>query len=167
MALATSSSGCAHPPAAPCKPSPSNIYRDRVGKTVEMTGVHHTILKCPERGPDIYVTEQVQTIYPASYQDQISIFDFSMRPSADGGSAFPRPDCSLQPQSRCPHGTNPGRTHRFYTGRAVVPFGTVSACISYWIVSPRQFWKGGHTRNQSILLGFALCHVPTCQHDCF
>ena len=94
-----------------------------------MTGVHHTILKCPERGPDIYVTEQVQTIYPASYQDQISIFDFSMRPSADGGSAFPRPDCPLQPQSRCPHGTNPGRTHRFYTGRAVVPFGTVSACI--------------------------------------
>merc|ERR1719473_708855 len=60
----------------------------------------------------------VQTIYPASYADEISIFDFNMRP---GPSAFPRPDC----QGGCGNvmGTNPGRTHRFYTGKAVVPFG--------------------------------------------
>ena len=34
---------------------------------------------------------------------------------------FPRPDC----QGGCgsSNGTNPGRTHRFYTGKAVVPFG--------------------------------------------
>merc|ERR1712100_785670 len=32
----------------------------------------------------------VQTVYPAEYQDQISIFDFNIRP---GPSVFPRPDC--------------------------------------------------------------------------
>jgi len=78
----------------------------------------------------------IQTIYPVSYQDQISIFDFNMRP---GPSPFVRPDCnaSCAPNPRspweplmhggpcgdCPMGTNPGRTHRFYTGKAVVPFG--------------------------------------------
>jgi len=62
----------------------------------------------------------VQTILPASYAAQISIFDFNMRP---GPSVWPRPDCNLQPPTRCPMGTNPGRTYRFYTGKAVVPFG--------------------------------------------
>lgn len=62
----------------------------------------------------------VQTIYPRAYEDQVSVFDMRMRP---GVSMFPRPDCSLHPQSRCPNGTNPGRTYRFYTGRPVLPFG--------------------------------------------
>jgi len=62
----------------------------------------------------------VQTFLPASYAQEISIFDFNMRP---GPSAWPRPDCTLQPPSRCPNGTNPGRTHRFYTGTPVLPFG--------------------------------------------
>jgi len=63
----------------------------------------------------------VQTIYPASYQDQISIFDFNMRP---GPSPFARPDCMNKANpSACPKGVNPGRTHRFYTGTPVVPFG--------------------------------------------
>lgn len=61
----------------------------------------------------------IQTIYPSSYADQISIFDFNMRP---GPSQWPRPDCPA-PYKNCPKGTNPGRTHRFYTGKAVVPFG--------------------------------------------
>jgi len=61
----------------------------------------------------------VQTIYPASYADEVSIFDFNMRP---GLSSFPRPDCP-KPYSNCTMGTNPGRTHRFYTDKAVVPFG--------------------------------------------
>jgi len=61
----------------------------------------------------------VQTIYQSSYQDEVSIFDFNMRP---GPSAFPRPDCPA-PYKNCVMGTNPGRTHRFYTGKAVVPFG--------------------------------------------
>lgn len=92
----------------------------------------------------------IQTVYPKAYQSDISIFDFHMRP---GQSKFPRPDCFLQPQTRCPRGTNPGaswlltlefvregglicigmpfgvgRTHRFYNGSAVVPFG---AGLSY------------------------------------
>ncbi|GMH87461.1 hypothetical protein TrVE_jg11584 [Triparma verrucosa] len=45
----------------------------------------------------------VQTVYKKEYQDQISIFDFNMRPG--------------------PSGTNPGRTYRFFTGEPVVPFG--------------------------------------------
>lgn len=73
----------------------------------------------------------IQTIYEASYQDQISIFDFGMRP---GPSTFVRPDCKNPcssnhehmhggPCGGCAMGTNPGRTHRFYTGKPVVPFG--------------------------------------------
>merc|ERR1712061_340556 len=61
----------------------------------------------------------IQTVYPASYADQVSIFDFNMRP---GTSLWPRPDCPA-PYKNCTLGTNPGRTHRFYTGRPVVPFG--------------------------------------------
>merc|ERR1711957_813558 len=57
--------------------------------------------------------------YPTAYADQISIFDFNMRP---GPSVWPRPDCPA-PYKDCKLGTNPGRTHRFYTGKAVVPFG--------------------------------------------
>jgi beta-glucosidase-like glycosyl hydrolase len=62
----------------------------------------------------------VQTILPASYAAEISIFDFNMRP---GPSVWPRPDCNIQPPSNCPLGTNPGRTYRFYTGKPVLPFG--------------------------------------------
>ena len=62
----------------------------------------------------------IQTIYPQSYADQVSIFDFNMRP---GPSAFPRPDCNVSASQPCPLGTNPGRTYRFYEGEAVVPFG--------------------------------------------
>jgi len=61
----------------------------------------------------------IQTILPQAYQNQISIFDFNMRP---GPSVWPRPDCKV-PLKQCPNGTNPGRTHRFYTQTPVVPFG--------------------------------------------
>lgn len=56
-----------------------------------------------------------------AYQDQISIFDFNMRP---GPSPFARPDCtdSANPAA-CPRGTNPGRTYRFYVDTPVLPFG--------------------------------------------
>ena len=40
-------------------PSPFNKCRDCVCKSIEMTGFYPTILKCPELGPDIYLTEQV------------------------------------------------------------------------------------------------------------
>lgn len=50
--------------------------------------------------------ERVLTLR-SSYQDQISIFDFNMRP---GPSTFPRPDCTNHNITQCPKGTNPGRT---------------------------------------------------------
>ena len=62
----------------------------------------------------------IQTIYPEAYATQVSIFDFNMRP---GESAWPAPGCTATPPSTCPNGTNPGRTHRFYTGQPVLPFG--------------------------------------------
>ena len=63
----------------------------------------------------------VQTVYKKEYQDQISIFDFNMRP---GPSSFPRPDCTqIDDPDSCERGTNPGRTYRFFTGEPVVPFG--------------------------------------------
>ena len=48
-----------------------------------------------------------QMTYPADYVNQVSMFDFGMRP---GPSAWPP-------------GSNPGRTYRFYTGTPVLPFG--------------------------------------------
>jgi beta-glucosidase-like glycosyl hydrolase len=77
----------------------------------------------------------VQTVYPSAYQDQISIFDFGMRP---GTSPFARPDCTEQDPTKCPRGTNPGRTYRFYTGKPVVPFGFGLSYTSwkYSVASP-------------------------------
>jgi len=69
-------------------------------------------------GKKVPAGRMIQTVYPAEYAAQISIFDFNMRP---GPSLFPRPDCTAK--TGCPLGTNPGRTYRFYTGKAVVPFG--------------------------------------------
>ena len=63
----------------------------------------------------------IQTIYPASYADEISIFDFHMRP---GSSDYARPDCTAKP---CKNGTNPGRTHRFYTGTSSTTM--ISGCF--------------------------------------
>ena len=61
----------------------------------------------------------MQTFYPASFADQVAIVDMNMLP---GPSAFPRPDCP-PPFDGCALGSNPGRTHRFYTGTPVVKFG--------------------------------------------
>jgi len=70
-------------------------------------------------GKKVPAGKTIQTVLPKAYMDMISIFDFNMRP---GPSAWPRPDCA-GPAASCPRGTNPGRTHRFYTGTPVVPFG--------------------------------------------
>lgn len=75
----------------------------------------------------------VQTLLPESFQHELSIFDMNMRP---GVSQFPRPDgagcvpgtkqapCSAgtnngmcTPDVHCENGSNPGRTHRFYSGK--------------------------------------------------
>jgi len=71
-------------------------------------------------GKAVPAGRMLATTYPASYGDEVSIFDFNMRP---GPSAWPRPDCPQEQWGKCKNGTNPGRTYRFYTGEAVVPFG--------------------------------------------
>lgn len=48
-----------------------------------------------------------QMVYPAAYVNQSSLFDMGLRPGASVWPPF----------------TNPGRTHRFYTGKPVLPFG--------------------------------------------
>lgn len=60
-----------------------------------------------------------QMTYPADYVNQVSMFDFGMRP---GPSAWPP-------------GTNPGRTYRFYTGTPVVPFG-FGLSYTTWTYTP-------------------------------
>merc|ERR1719272_1834053 len=64
----------------------------------------------------------IQQILPASFADEVSIFDFGMRP---GPGLWPAPNCSSDPESSegCKNATNPGRTHRFYTGKPTLPFG--------------------------------------------
>jgi hypothetical protein len=92
------------------------LANDKVGAILHVGQPSVTILGVGEIlfGKTSPAGRTVQTIYPGSYTDEISIFDFNMRP---GPSPFPRPDCTGK------NGTNPGRTHRFYTGKAVVPFG--------------------------------------------
>jgi len=98
------------------------LANDKIGAILHVGQPSVTILGVTEilYGDVSPAGRTIQTIYPASYQDQISIFDFGMRP---GPSPFARPDCTNSDPSKCPNGTNPGRTYRFYTGTAVVPFG--------------------------------------------
>ena len=60
-----------------------------------------------------------QTTYPADFVNQVSMWDFGMRP---GPSAWPP-------------GTNPGRTYRFYTGTPVLPFG-FGLSYTTWTYTP-------------------------------
>jgi len=54
-----------------------------------------------------------QTTYPQSFVENLSVFDMHMRP---GPSDYPKPGTKES-------ALNPGRTHRFYTGKPVFPFG--------------------------------------------
>ena len=73
-------------------PSSSNQYRDRVCKNIEMTGVgvYHTILKFPDFGPDIHLTEQVKDFQPyCPYCKQLL---HKHRAKSDGLRPICRPD---------------------------------------------------------------------------
>ena len=72
-------------------------------------------------GKAVPAGRMIQTIYPKSFADEVSIFDFGMRP---GPGLWPAPNCSSDPESSagCPNATNPGRTHRFYTQKPTLPF---------------------------------------------
>lgn len=98
------------------------MSNDKVGAILHVGQPSVTILGVSELlyGDVSPAGRTIQTFYDSSYQDQISIFDFGMRP---GPSPFARPDCTNQDPSQCPNGTNPGRTYRFFTGTPVVPFG--------------------------------------------
>jgi hypothetical protein len=60
-----------------------------------------------------------QTIYAADFVDSVSMLDFGMRPGA----------------SPWPPGTNPGRTHRFFTGTPTLPFG-FGLSYTTWTYTP-------------------------------
>merc|ERR1712159_619431 len=100
----------------------SVLSNSKVGAVLHLGQPSVTILGVGELlyGDKSPAGRTIQTVYESAYQDQISIFDFNMRP---GPSSFARPDCTNQDPSQCPRGTNPGRTYRFYTGKPVVPFG--------------------------------------------
>jgi len=99
----------------------AELANDKIGAVMHVGQPSTTIVGVGELlfGKTSPAGRTVQTIYPAEYANQVSIFDFNMRP---GPSLFPRPDCPA-PYKDCKMGTNPGRTHRFYTGKAVVPYG--------------------------------------------
>jgi len=60
-----------------------------------------------------------QMTYPASFIHEVDMYDFAMRP---GPSAWPP-------------GTNPGRTYKFYTGEAVLPYG-FGLSFTTWTYTP-------------------------------
>lgn len=100
----------------------SLLANDKVGAVINAGYPSVTVLGVGDIifGKAVPAGRMIQTTYPAAFADEVSIFDFTMRP---GPSAWPKPGCTLTPPSSCPNGTNPGRTHRFYTGKPVLPFG--------------------------------------------
>lgn len=72
--------------------------------------------------------ERVLTLR-SSYQDQISIFDFNMRP---GPSTFPRPDCTNHNITQCPKGTNPGRTEEESIRFFGTTFSHLISCLNFF-----------------------------------
>ena len=88
------------------------LANDKVGAVLHVGQPSVTVLAVAELiyGKVSPAGRTVQTFYESAYQDEISIFDFGMRP---GVSSFVRPDCTSPNGTGCPLGTNPGRTHRF------------------------------------------------------
>jgi len=95
------------------------LKNDKIGAIIHVGQPSVTVLGVGDLvfGKRVPAGRMCQTIYPSSFADEVSIFDFGMRP---GPSPWPAPGCTKKP---CKNGTNPGRTHRFYTGDPVVKFG--------------------------------------------
>lgn len=66
-------------------------------------------------GDTVPAGRTTKTFYPASYVNEVSMFEFGMPP---GPSVWP---CCIGCEGACTR--TPGRTHRFYTGTPVIPFG--------------------------------------------
>jgi len=92
---------------------------DNVGAILHVAQPGVTVLGAGDLifGHDVPAGRLIQMMYPEDFVDQVSIFDMNMRP---GPSVWPAPNCNQKP---CGNGTNPGRTHRFYTGKPTLPFG--------------------------------------------
>jgi hypothetical protein len=92
----------------------------------------------------------IQTIYPSDYQNQISIFDFNMRP---GSSKFVRPDCNQTCDTPPMHGGPCGSCTRF-------PFRSffLSLCSCTILVRVRVWFKV-RVRLRLVLLVLDLCRI--------
>lgn len=90
------------------------LANDKVGAifhagqpSVTISGVGDLIF-----GKAVPAGRMIQQILPASFADEVSIFDFGMRP---GPGLWPAPNCSSDPESSegCKNATNPGRTREY------------------------------------------------------
>ena len=93
------------------------LKNDKVGAVIHAGQPSVTVLGVGDLifGDEVPAGRMIQTIYPGDYINEVSIFDMNMRP---GPSEWPIPNHS--PKTL---GTNPGRTHRFYTGTPTHVFG--------------------------------------------
>ena len=81
-----------------------------------------------------------QTWYPADLIDQVSMFDFGMRPNASSG--------------------NPGRGYRFYTGQPLYPFGS-GLSYSNWALS----WTAAGNPSTQLRLSDVTRQLPLLRVD--
>ena len=91
----------------------------------------------------------IQTVYPASYQGEVSIFDFNMRP---GPSTYARPDCTKATAAECPRGTNPGRTYALHgDGNRALRLRLSYSSFSYEVVGSPASSRSAARRTATVV----------------
>ena len=90
-------------------PSPALPARTQVKKTLCLSSLL----------PSIFLCENVHDRLPRQALDK-----HTRKAQLNRKRVVPSDAGRCTPDINCVKGTNPGRTHRFYTGTAVVPFGT-------------------------------------------